>query len=176
MKKGLNLLALGMISIIALMLLFTAFGFRINLTDSIPEGLYRITHGGNLKNAYVIFCPDDRVAFRQALQRNYIDYGLYCDGYGYVMKKVVATQGDEVSITEEGVFVNQTIIPFSKPKRIDGMNRTLPRWYALNYRLKADELLTMTNQSEWSFDSRYYGPIHLNQIRGILLPIWVKTT
>ncbi|MGC1181595.1 S26 family signal peptidase, partial [Legionella sp.] len=100
--------------------------------------------------------------------------GLCPGGYGYLMKKVVAIQGDIVSVTSEGVFVNQTLIPFSKPKLNDGMNRTLPQWRIVNYPLQKDEVMTMTSQSEWSFDGRYYGPIRTGLIKGVITAVWVN--
>lgn len=173
MKKLSIIIAIFLISTIAAGLLFHSMGFRINLTESIPVGLYRITGTDPLKNAYVIFCPDDRQTFRLAEKRGYIDHGLYCNGYGYLMKKVVAVSGDILSVTNEGVFVNQILIPYSKPKLQDGMNRTLPQWQVMNYQLQEDEIMTMTSQSEWSFDGRYYGLVHTRQIKGMITPIWV---
>ncbi len=173
MKKLTSIIAVFLISLISIVLLLMAMGFRVNLTESIPIGLYRITNAGTIKNAYVIFCPDNRDAFKQALDRGYIDHGLYCGGYGYLMKKVVAIADDILSVTPEGVFVNQTLIPYSRPKLTDGMNRVLPQWHVLNYRLKEDEVMTMTSQSEWSFDGRYYGLVHLRQIKGMITPVWV---
>jgi conjugative transfer signal peptidase TraF len=158
-------------------LLLVVMGLRINLTDSIPVGLYRIKaieDVKNIKQTYVIFCPDDKPVFQQARDRGYIDYGLCPGSYGYLMKKVVATQGDKIAVTAAGVFVNQTLISFSKPKAHDGVNRPLPQWNALDYQLKNDECMTMTNQSAWSFDSRYYGPVRLSQIKGVITPVWVK--
>lgn len=177
MKRLTVWIAVFLLGIIGMVLFLVVMGFRINLTNSIPVGLYRIKDVKNVKNikhAYVIFCPDDRLAFQQARDRGYIDSGLCPGGYGYLMKKVVATQGDRVSITPEGVFVNQTLIPFSKPQSNDGMHRMLPRFHAINYQLKHDELMTMTSQSAWSFDSRYYGPVRLGQIKGVITPVWVK--
>ena len=103
MKKLSIFIAIVLISLIAAGALFHAIGFRINLTESIPIGLYRITSAAPIKNAYVIFCPDDRQAFRLARNRGYIDQGLNCGGYGYLMKKVVAVSGDTLSVTKEGV-------------------------------------------------------------------------
>lgn len=173
MKKLSIIIAIFFISTIAAGSLFHSMGFRINLTESIPVGLYRITGTEPLKNAYVIFCPDDRQSFRLAKNRGYIDHGLYCNRYGYLMKKVVAVPGDILSVTNEGVFVNQILIPYSKPKLQDGMNRTLPQWQVMNYQLQEDEIMTMTSQSEWSFDGRYYGLVHTRQIKGMITPIWV---
>ncbi|WP_248296807.1 S26 family signal peptidase, partial [Legionella pneumophila] len=105
--------------------------------------------------------------------RGYIDHGLFCDGYGYLMKKVVAVSGDILSVTNEGVFANQILIPYSKPKLLDGVKRVLPQWQVMNYQLQKDEVMTMTSQSEWSFDGRYYGLVHTRQIKGMITPIWV---
>ncbi|HEI6745939.1 TPA: conjugative transfer signal peptidase TraF [Legionella pneumophila] len=173
MKKLSIIIAIFLISTIAVGILFHSLGFRINLTESIPIGLYRITGTEPLKSAYVIFCPDDRQTFRLAKNRGYIGQGLNCGGYGYLMKKVVAVSGDMLSVTPEGVFINQKLLPFSKPKLMDGMYRILPQWRKLDYPLKNDEVMTMTNQSEWSFDGRYYGLVHTRQIKGVITPIWV---
>ncbi|TIG71100.1 hypothetical protein DI119_17370 [Legionella pneumophila] len=102
-----------------------------------------------------------------------MDHGLFCDGYGYLMKKVVAVSGDILSVTNEGVFANQILIPYSKPKLLDGVKRVLPQWQVMNYQLQKDEVMTMTSQSEWSFDGRYYGLVHTRQIKGMITPIWV---
>ncbi|MFO8834974.1 conjugative transfer signal peptidase TraF [Legionella pneumophila serogroup 1] len=173
MKKLSILIAILLISLVAAAALFHAIGFRINLTESIPIGLYRITSVTPIKNAYVIFCPDDRESFRLARNRGYINQGLNCGGYGYLMKKVVAVSGDTLSVTNKGVFVNHMLIPYSKPKLQDGMNRALPQLQVTNYSLQKDEIMTMTSQSEWSFDGRYYGLVHTRQIKGMLTPIWV---
>ncbi|HAU4231589.1 TPA: conjugative transfer signal peptidase TraF [Legionella pneumophila] len=173
MKKLSAFTSIFLISLIVLATLFHGMGFRINLTESIPIGLYRITSADPIKNTYVIFCPDDRESFRLARNRGYIDHGLYCDGYGYLMKKVVAVSGDILSVTKKGVFVNHILIPHSKPKLQDGMKRALPQLQVMNYQLQKDEVMTMTNQSEWSFDGRYYGLVHTGQIKGMITPIWV---
>lgn len=172
MKRAM-LFAISLMTLISLGLMVMGLGFRINTSDSIPRGVYRITHASLSKNAYVLFCPDNRMAFRQALKRGYIDPGLFCEGYGYLMKKVVALSGDIVSVTSDGVFVNNTRIPYSKPKLHDGLGRLMPQWRVLNYRLKKDEVMTMTNQSIWSFDSRYYGLVHSKQLKEIITPLWV---
>ncbi|TIE18196.1 conjugative transfer signal peptidase TraF, partial [Legionella pneumophila] len=65
------------------------------------------------------------------------------------------------------------LTPYSKPKIQDGMKRALPQWQVMNYQLQKDEVMTMTSQSEWSFDGRYYGLVHAGQIKGMITPIWV---
>ncbi|KTD14360.1 conjugative transfer signal peptidase TraF [Legionella israelensis] len=176
MRKLTAWISIFLLSILSAVLLLIAMGFRINMTDSIPIGLYRISNIKNLKNAFVIFCPEDKPVFQQAKNRGYIGSGFCPGGYGYLMKKVVAIKGDIISVTDEGVLVNHQLISFSKPISTDGINRPLPQWRTIDYQLKEDEILTMTSQSAWSFDSRYYGPVHLSQIKGIITPVWVKAT
>ena len=57
---------------------------------------------------------------------------------------------------------------------IDGANRALNQWRIKDYQLKNNELLTMTDQDRSSFDSRYYGLIKANQVKGVIAPIWGK--
>ena len=175
MKRLTAWIATFLLSIIGVAFLLILIGFRFNVTDSIPFGLYRITNLKKLKNSYVIFCPENRPVFQLAKNRGYIDSGLCPGVYGYLMKKVVATGGDEVSITNDGVLVNQSLIPFSKPLPLDGIKRPMPQEHFFAYQLKEKEILTMTSQSKWSFDGRYYGPIHVGQVKGVITPIWVKS-
>lgn len=74
------------------------------------------------KNAYVFFCPNNRFAFKLGLDKSYINHSLNCGCYGYLMKKVVVITGDIISTTKADAMVNQTRIPFSKPKLKDGLN------------------------------------------------------
>lgn len=176
MRKWMAWISIFLLGILIAALLLVVMGFRINLTDSIPIGLYRMTGIKNLKNAFVIFCPEDKPAFQHAIDRGYIDSGLCPGNYGYLMKKIVAIKGDKISVTDKGVYVNHQLLPFSKPISVDEMKRPLPQWRTTDYQLKEDEILTMTSQSAWSFDSRYYGPVHTGQIKGMITPVWVKAT
>jgi conjugative transfer signal peptidase TraF len=149
-------------------------GYRVNISDSIPRGLYRIASSSNFKNQYVIFCPDGRSTFKDANQRGYIASGHCSSGLGYLMKKVVAIAGDVISVTDKGVIVNSVLLPYSKPLLNDGVGKPLHQWRTNNYQLKQDEILTMTDQDKWSFDGRYYGLIKARQIIGVLTPVWVN--
>ena len=42
-------------------------GYRLNTTDSIPKGIYRLVKTDIEKNNYVMFCPDSRSAFNSTL-------------------------------------------------------------------------------------------------------------
>lgn len=171
MNKVAFSLCLSCAVIFCILITLLLAGFKFNSSDSIPKGIYRMHTGVIKKNHLVLFCPDDREAFRLGKSRGYLNHGFCPDDYGYLMKQVVAMEGDVVSSTDHGVFVNHMLIPFSQPQIHDGLKRPLNLWRIKNYRLKSGQLITMTNQSIWSFDSRYYGLIQINQVKGIITPV-----
>lgn len=166
MKRLLSRLSWAFIGIIMTGFLITELGVRVNTSNSIPKGVYWISKAKNLADQYVLFCPKNTDIFREALHRGILNKGFCPDGFGYLMKKVVALENDRVSSTDEGIFVNGKLLPFSKPKEVN-----LTPWRVTNYRLKSNELLLMTDQSAWSFDSRYFGLIDKKQIKAIIKPI-----
>jgi len=173
--RKLSILLLVLFSLFEIfILLLSQLGYRLNPSDSIPIGLYKISGSSGFKNKYVIFCPDNRDEFKRAVERGYISKGFCQSGFGYMMKKVVAIEGDIISVTDKGVIVNNKIQSYSTPLTKDGANRALNQWRINDYQLKHNELLTMTDQDKWSFDGRYYGLIKTNQVKGVITPIWVK--
>lgn len=146
-------------------------GARINTTRSIPVGLYWTSSAPVEKGAYVFFCPPPLGVFDIAKERGYIGAGFCPGDYGYMMKRVLAAQHDAVTIADEGVRVNGELLPLSAPMKADKAGRPLPRYPSNSYTLGDDEVLLMTDVSAISFDSRYFGPIHLSQIKTVIFPV-----
>jgi conjugative transfer signal peptidase TraF len=146
-------------------------GFRINTTRSIPVGLYWTSRVPVAKNTYVMFCPPNVSIFAVARKRGYIDDGVCPGGYGYMMKRVAATKGDIVNVTDTGIRVNGHLLPHSKPLAADPGGRPLQRWQNEHYTLDDSELLLMSDVSDLSFDGRYFGPINRSQIKSVIRPI-----
>ena len=166
-----NIIVLVIILWITAMGLLYAVGARINTSNSIPEGLYWTSHALIKKGDYVIFCPPKEKIFDEAMRRGYIDVGFCPGGYGYMMKAVLAVNGDIISINNNGVEVNGHILPYSKPIAADSLDRPLPHLNITKH-LSNTELLLMTDQSPISFDARYFGPISRSQIKSVIKPIF----
>lgn len=173
MNKVVIWICMSCVAFFSVLILLFLTGIRFNISDSIPKGIYRLHQGIVKKNSFVLFCPDNRKAFRLGKARGYLDSGFCSNEYGYLMKQVVALEGDVVSSTDKGVFVNNKQLPFSQPQNYDGLHRPMPIWRVNEYTLKAGELVTMTNQSSLSFDSRYFGLIQAKQIKGIIEPVFI---
>jgi conjugative transfer signal peptidase TraF len=148
-----------------------AWPMRINTTKSIPVGFYWMTSDSVKRGSYVIFCPPETELFETAKARGYIGAGFCPGGYGYMMKRVAAVKGDAVVIAADGVHVNGELLPFSLPRAADKAGRPMPSGDTNRYTLSATELLLMSDVSGTSFDSRYFGPIHLKQVQGVIRPI-----
>lgn len=147
-------------------------GLRLNTTRSIPLGLYKMTNEPIVKGASVLWCPPERPEFDLAKARGYIGAGFCPGGYGYMMKKILAAHNDIVSVTDDGVMINGTLLPASQPMEADSMGRSLPRFRVTDHRLAPSELLLMSDTNSHSFDARYFGPIHREHIQSLIHPIW----
>lgn len=146
-------------------------GARINTTKSIPIGLYWTSSAPVEKGAYVYWCPPKVGVFDDAKERGYIGAG-FCDGdYGYMMKRVLAAKGDTVTVSHDGVRVNNELLALSKPLKTDGAGRLMPRFQADHYTLGDSEVLLMSDVSGTSFDGRYFGPINRSQIKTVIRPV-----
>jgi len=146
-------------------------GLRVNTTRSIPLGLYVLSNEPIVKGAYVLFCPPERPEFNLAKERGYIGAGFCPGGYGKMMKKVFATHHDVVSVTDEGVVINGTLIPASQPIGADSTGRPLPLFRVSNHVLDSTELLLMSDTNSRSFDARYFGPVHRGHIQSLIYPV-----
>ncbi|EEC2753769.1 conjugative transfer signal peptidase TraF [Salmonella enterica] len=175
MKKITRYAAIGVVSVsligAAVCGLGYAAGLRINTTKSIPVGLYKISDKTPEKGDYVIFCPPQREIFSMAQQRGYIGSGFCPGGYGEMMKRILAAKGDEVAFRNDGIYVNGTLLPYSKPLSADPGGRPLPMIREL-YTLSKNEILLMTDQSPSSFDGRYFGTVTTSQIKSKVIPLF----
>jgi conjugative transfer signal peptidase TraF len=166
-------LAVGSAAVLALGIACYAAGVRVNTTRSIPVGLYLTSSAPVSKGAYVMFCPPSSGVFDEARQRGYIGSGLCPGGYGYLMKKVLAAKADAVTVADDGVRVNGELLPLSAPLKADKAGRPLARYQANRYALGYSEVLLMSDVSSTSFDSRYFGPIDVAQIKSVIEPVCV---
>jgi conjugative transfer signal peptidase TraF len=85
-----------------------------------------------------------------------------------LMKEVVGMPGDEIQIKENRVYINK--VYFGPVKKKDRQGLPLP---SINktFILGKDEFFS-ASRKENSFDSRYFGPVHLQDIKAVVEPIF----
>jgi len=162
-------------SAIALMAAAKLTGLRLNLTGSLPVGLYLAARGAPTRGTLVLVCLRPQVA-ALARVRGYVPRGGACPG-GVVPigKPVLATPGDTIAVTRTGLLVNGTPVPNSQALVLDRKGRPLPRLAVGRYLVGWDELWLLSSYSRLSFDSRYFGAIKVSEVRGRLRPLWTAS-
>ena len=147
-------------------------GLRLNLTGSMPVGIYTTARDAPTRGSIVLAClPSDVAAF--AKLRGYVPHGGSCpSGVLPVGKPVLALPGDTVVVTASGLLVNGVPVPNSEPLSLDSQGRSLPRPQPGQYVVDADELWLVSAYSPFSFDSRYFGPVNADQVRAHVHVLW----
>ena len=151
-------------------------GIRINHTPSLPIGLWRISPakapvvGGQI----VSFCPPDIAIFRAALRERIIGPGHCPGGSEPMLKPVIAITGDEVHLTEPEIIVNGVVVPHTA--RVSLADVPILSEHVVppgSYRVRQGEFWVTSTSHTRSFDSRYFGPVPLEQVQGTADPIFI---
>src|SRR5712691_8237284 len=150
-------------------------GLRVNLTGSLPVGLYLAGRASPLRGAIVLAClPPGVAAF--ARERGYVPRGGGCpSGVLPVGKPVLAVAGDTVTMTSSGLLVNGRPVPNSQPLTTDRKGRPLPRLAVGRYLVGSGQLWVLSSYSRLSFDSRYFGALQVDQVRAGLRRLWTDS-
>lgn len=143
-------------------------GFRINISDSYPLGIYKRVDGEYAVNTLVESCLPESVA-RHMVERNYIPNAGNCGGYPAVIKKIYAVEGDVVEV-EQRVTINGRVIPGSELLLFDSEKRPLPA--ANDTTIPSNHVWLMSNNIPDSYDARYFGETPSSLIVTNLRPIW----
>lgn len=165
--------AVGGVATLALGAACYAIGARVNTTRSIPLGLYWTSDAPVETGRYVMFCPPQLGVFEEARRRGYIAAGFCPGGYGYIMKKVLAANGDAINVAADGVRVNGRLLSDSAPFKADKSGRAMARFQSDAYVLSEFQVLLMSDVNPGSFDSRYFGPIQRSQIKTVISPVFI---
>jgi conjugative transfer signal peptidase TraF len=148
-------------------------GLRLNATPSVPTGLYWIT--SDPRAEFVEFCPPEPFA-TLSIEREYRVRSLRgCrDGGVPLLKTIVARAGDRVELSSRGIYVNGLRVPNTAPKSQDIAGRPLLHWPFGRYEVAPGTVWVASSFNSRSFDSRYFGPIFVADIKHHLDAIWTE--
>jgi conjugative transfer signal peptidase TraF len=142
-------------------LVLGAAGFRVNLTNSLPVGIYRVSAADHA--TYVVFCLPESTG-NLSVQRGYRPSGSCTDGGAPFLKQVVAVSGDHVQLSQSGIAVNELLLPNTRALSQDRAGRPLQAWPSGDYTVSAGDVWVASTYNSYSYDSRYYGPISSEEI------------
>jgi conjugative transfer signal peptidase TraF len=145
-------------------------GIRYNKSLSMPRGLWILHRSSE------VYRPGETVEACPALaadQRVYLSAGFCPSGLEPLIKTVAAVAGDTVTITANGYLeINGEWIPASFQHPVDGIGRPIRAYPEGAFVVQPGEVWLLAPM-EWSFDSRYFGPVKVSDIHGVLTPLRV---
>jgi conjugative transfer signal peptidase TraF len=156
----------------AVLALGAIFGVRLNLmSSSLPPGLYRIAPRG--KGSDLLICPTG-IAESISIGREYRQKSAGCgDGYAPLLKPISAQYGDTVTVSNAGISINGRLLPNSKQYTRDALGRPLPVVPTGTYPVLPGTVWVISSYNRFSFDSRYFGPIRLDEKVRYANPFWL---
>ena len=161
-------LALWLSALLAAAALLSALACRLashllwNWTPSLPLGLYWLSPDRPIAVGTLVALPVPRDVQELVRERKYLPPGAV------LIKPVVALSGDHVC-TDGGTLVVNGSVLGAVPTE-DSAKRPLP--HANGCGPLSEGQVFLASHYPKSFDSRTFGPVSLDQIRGTVTPLW----
>jgi conjugative transfer signal peptidase TraF len=164
LTTGTAIWALGSVGIV--------LGFRVNTSPSMPLGLWY--EHASARHVYVAgdiveVCPP------MALwQRYYLRPGQ-CPSSARepILKIIAASPGDVVDVSPNGMVVNGVKLANTSPLSRDGVGRPLAPYPPGTYTVLPGTVWLVAPRWD-SYDSRYFGPVSIEDIQGLAEPVWLQ--
>ncbi len=150
-------------------------GVRVNASASMPLGLWRVMRSEvPLERGVVVtLCLPDIPTGQEAARRGYVPAGSCPGGLAPLVKPIVAVPGDVVQVTPAGVAVDGDLVANSLALARDSAGRALHGLPDGVYPVAPGQVWVLSGHDRRSFDSRYFGPVSVQAIRGRARPLWV---
>ncbi len=143
-----------------------ACGYRVNVTSSLPLGLYRLTDERPQRGSIVFFCLESEHFIKLARAREYAGTGTCPGALRALGKEVYGLPGDLVSIGADGsISINHQTIPGSAARDVDSKGRPMPKPALTAGNIPVGQALTLSLHHQGSFDGRYFGLVSLSNLR-----------
>jgi len=160
------------IALIIIILIGIKAGLRLNISPSVAIGIYQTKDLPVTKNNYINLCVKSSVLLDVALKHSYLNSNWLCPTFNpAMMKRIGAAYGDVVTIKHDGVWINNQIEPNSA--KVIQFNE-FDNSQLINYQLKENEILLMSDNQKYGFDGRYYGVLKLSDFSKfeVVKPVW----
>lgn len=142
-------------------------GVRVNVSPSVPRGLYlkrRLLEDSCLKQGQYVLLRVDAPAAPRVLEA-----GVIHVAYRTLLKRIEGLPGDVIT-SAELVAVNGRQLEKSAWRSHDAEGRPMPR-PSLPLRLGPQQLW-LGSSHELGIDSRYFGPVDARALEGVAEPLW----
>jgi conjugative transfer signal peptidase TraF len=165
-RRRVGAIAVGALGVI---LIAVASGYRVspkiiyNPSSSAPRGWYVVKTPTELHRGDFALVMLPAPIARIAGERRYLPRTIP------LLKQVGAVARDRVCERQGVVRVNDVVMARSLLR--DGAGRPLSAWDECRL-LRVHELFLIGLSNAASFDSRYYGPVSVESVIGVAIPLW----
>jgi conjugative transfer signal peptidase TraF len=167
-KKSLWILGVFMVFCVVCYTLYKN-GLAINVTSSMPKGIYWRDNSPILRGDLIAFClPVKQQAL--GLKRHYLMKGSRCELSEPLIKKVIAVPGDSIVLTMDTIIVNGHNMAYTTHSQ-DSKKRPIPFYPRGVYLTNGYWVIGTSSPKSW--DSRYFGSLTDNAILWKMKPIWI---
>lgn len=161
------------VSVMTFVLLANHLPIRINLSASMPQGIYLLTDVSKVNvGDFVMVCLDDVLA-QFARKRRYLHAGNCANSTQPLLKQVAAKSNDKVELLANVVIINGKRLRHSVTFSMDSPGRLLPAIPRGTYILNAHQLWLYGTESAKSWDSRYFGAVDISHVVSVAKPLLV---
>ena len=161
-----NICAISLIVLLGFVMCWAA-GYRLNLTRSLPIGLYRINDGPVQRGQLAAFCLEDAEAVSLARVRGYLAAGSCPSGLRPLLKIVSGLAGDVVGLEKGLIAVNGYPLAGTTVISTDSKGRSAPPSRLVPGVIAPGRVLVLSQHHSGSFDSRYFGLVPLAALRPV---------
>jgi len=136
-------------------------------THSLPYGIYSRVNGFPQKGDFAATCLPSEIA-HYGIKRNYLEQG-HCDsGSVLVLKVIKGIPGDHYLVKDQILELNKHFYPIMSK---DSVGRPLKVFYDFNKGvINQGQYFLLSDFVKNSWDSRYWGPVH---IQFLLKPLFL---
>lgn len=155
LKKFLKMLII-ILGVVYIVKLYVYNNYCINITPSIPKGIYKLQDIKNLERNKIVYIEIPDNAKKIIWEREYLPQHI-----NYLVKYIKGIPGDRVQVKSNSLYINRELKGNIRKYDLQGkkLNSELP----IDYVLKENEYILL-GADDNSYDSRYFGIIKKEKI------------
>jgi conjugative transfer signal peptidase TraF len=170
-----RILTVAAVAIGAAMACSYAAGIRCNTSPSMPMGIWKVSAAPTtVRRGDIVTLCLSADATALGLVRGYLTGGACPGDAELVIKTVAAVPGDQVEVTDDGIAVDDAAIPHSRAMLYDDQDRPMRAIAPGLYHVGERQVWVIGTADARSYDSRYFGPVPLGNLRGAARPLFVQ--
>ncbi len=145
---------------------------RLNLSTSMPRGIYYISADQPTRGSFITLCLPAANVYHSVYPQSH--FSGSCPNHTQpLLKQLVGLSGDRIDLDPNQITLNGVALPHSSSFVMQ--NKRLPNSSIQKIVLVLNEqqIWVYGTKSIRSYDSRYFGPLSMGDIVAVVTPLWL---